>query len=221
MNSFLFEKIIEILLNWHKTHKRSFPWRKKDTTLYEIIIAEILLRKTTAEMVAEFFPKFIKKYPNIHSIKKISRDVLKEDLKPLGLYETRAEILKKLANDLEIKYNGQIPSQYGELIELYGIGKYIANAFLCFGYNKNVVLVDTNVNRIFSRLLNKDYKTKISDNHPLWHELEEFVLNEKKKAIFTALIDFGALVCKKKKYNCSICPISELCKYTNKKIAKK
>ena len=121
---------------------------------------------------------------------------------------------------METKYNGQIPSQYGELIELYGIGKYIANAVLCFGYNKNVVLVDTNVNRIFSRLLNKDYKTKISDNHPLWHELEEFVLNKNKKAIFTALIDFGALICKKKKYNCSICPISEFCKYTNKKFAK-
>lgn len=220
MNSVLFETISNILLNWHKRNKRSFPWRKNDATLYEILIAEVLLRKTTAEMVAEFFPKFIKKYPNIHSIKKISKDVLKEDLKPLGLYETRAEILKKLANDLETKYNGQIPSQYGELIELYGIGKYIANAVLCFGYNKNVMLVDTNVNRIFSRLSNKEYPKKISDNHPLWHELDMFVLNINKKAIFMALIDFGALICKKKNYNCLICPILELCKYDKKKYFK-
>jgi len=220
MNSLLFEKIIEILLKWHKINKRSFPWRKNDTKLYEILIAEVLLRKTTAEMVADFYPKFIKKYPSIHSIKKISKDVLKEDLKSLGLSKTRAEILKKLANDLETKYSGQIPSEYSELIELYGIGKYIANAILCFGYNKNVVLVDTNVNRIFSRFLNKDYKIKISDNHPLWHELEEFVLNKNKKAIFMALIDFGALICKKKKYNCFICPISEYYKYTNKKFSK-
>ena len=216
MNSFLFEKIIDILLNWYKTNKRSFPWRKKATTLYEILIAEILLRKTTAEMVAMFFPKFIKKYPNIHSIKKISKDVLKEDLRPLGLYETRAEILKKLANELETKYEGQIPSQYDELIELYGIGKYIANAVLCFGYNKNVILVDTNINRIFSRLKNKEYLIKISDNHPLWQELDNLVINKNCKDIFMALLDFGALVCKKKNFNCLICPILELCNYNRK-----
>ncbi|MFW9875133.1 MAG: hypothetical protein ACFFG0_18665 [Candidatus Thorarchaeota archaeon] len=206
------------LLEWYKINKRKFPWRKGGKSIYEILIAEILLRKTTAGMVSEFFPNFINKYPNLKSIQEIPIEILERDLMPLGLYKTRAEIFKKIANEIIIKNNGIIPDEYEALISLYGIGKYIANAVLCFGYNKRAILVDTNIKRIFSRFLNKDYPIKINDNHPLWNELDNLITEGTDKIFFMALIDFGALVCKKRNYNCSKCPIFELCNYNQKSI---
>ncbi len=217
MNSSLFNVFYHYLLKWFEKNKRIFPWRKADISLYEILIVEILLRKTKAEMVSEFYPKFIKKYPDIGAINKTYQEVLENDLIPLGLYITRARLLKDIAREIINSYGGKIPKKYDELIKLKGIGKYIANAFLCFGLNQDVVLVDTNVKRVFSRLYNKEYPTKVNDKHPLWEELVELIPRGENKKFFTAILDFGALVCKKKKYICKDCPLISLCKY-NKKI---
>lgn len=56
----------------------------------------------------------------------------------------------------------------------------------------------------------------IIDNHLLWAELNIFIIIRDKKNFFMALIDFGALVYKKKNYDCLIYPFLDLCKYDQK-----
>lgn len=218
MNQNQIVKLNNSLLNWFKQNGREFPWRKDNASIYEILIAEILLRKTKADMVAEFFPFFIKKYTTFEIIQSTSFNELQEVLKPLGLYSLRAKILKKIAEQILFNKNNEIPNNYNSLRELYGIGKYIANAVLCFGFNKNVNLVDTNINRIFSRLLNKNFPKRVNESHPLWEKIEKFIVIKDYKSFFYALIDLGAIICKKGKVYCDLCPIINLCNYPEKKI---
>jgi A/G-specific adenine glycosylase len=49
----------EQLLSWFEQHRRSFPWREPARSSYELVVAEILLQRTTAAKVARAFPGFI------------------------------------------------------------------------------------------------------------------------------------------------------------------
>ena len=50
--------------NWFKYHGRSFPWREEDVSPFGVLLAEVLLKQTRAEMVAGVWPGLYRKYPN-------------------------------------------------------------------------------------------------------------------------------------------------------------
>src|SRR6266516_1852968 len=52
------------LLSWFARNGRSFPWREPGRTPYEVVVAEILLQRTTAAGVARAYPGFIERYPS-------------------------------------------------------------------------------------------------------------------------------------------------------------
>ncbi|MEA5594865.1 hypothetical protein [Rivularia sp. UHCC 0363] len=55
------------LLAWGKQHRRKFPWR--DTSYaYAILVAEFMLQKTNAPLVARLYEKFIEKYPTVEAL---------------------------------------------------------------------------------------------------------------------------------------------------------
>jgi len=220
MNKSILISINILLIEWFGKNGRNLPWRESGINLYSILISEIFLRKTNAKMVAEFFPRFIKKYPSFIKINNIEKKALENDLKPLGLYIERAKTLKLIAEEIVIHQNNKIPNEYDKLVKLYGIGKYIANAFLCFGLNHNVILIDTNINRIFSRVLNKSYPKRISDKHPLWMDLKKNITFINNRLFFMALLDLGSLLCKNRNYLCEKCPLLNICRFELKNYVK-
>ena len=68
---------------------------------------------------------------------------------------------------MENEYHGGIPENERALLCLYDIGRYLANAVTCFGLDKDVVLLYTNINRIISRVFNVPSLKKVTDNEPL------------------------------------------------------
>ena len=52
------------LLSWFARNGRSFPWREAGRTPYEVVVAEILLQRTTAAGVARTYIGFLKRYPS-------------------------------------------------------------------------------------------------------------------------------------------------------------
>ncbi len=51
------------IIKWYAKNGRTFPWRDHNISNYEKIIAEVLLQRTKAETIANFYPVFIKNYP--------------------------------------------------------------------------------------------------------------------------------------------------------------
>jgi len=118
------------LLAWWKKNKRDFPWRRtKDA--YAILIAEILLRKTTAGQVERVYEDFLRRYPNPQLLASADTTEICNLLSPLGMHNTRAQLLKKLGSVLESDFGGKV-LQRKRSIRLPGVGVYAAMLFLVF-----------------------------------------------------------------------------------------
>jgi len=91
----------EQLLCWFERSGRSFPWREPDRTSYEIIFAEILLQRTTANSVARAYPAYLGRYPSWTALAQAPREGLEHMLRPLGLWRQKALALWHLAQSIE------------------------------------------------------------------------------------------------------------------------
>ena len=208
--SFNAEAIIESLrrrvIDWEKKHWNPYPWRVERTP-YKVLIAEILLKRTTRQAVSREFPKFIEKFPEPQKLHNASLEEIAEALRHLGLYRQRAEQLKALAGALVKEYGGKIPDTWDELIKLPGIGPYVAGAVLSFGYGKPAPVIDSNVMRLLNRLTGLKFDGVGEYLQLLWR-----LVPEKDHEYFNyGLIDLGAFVCRYGRPNCAVCPLNDLC----------
>lgn len=211
----LIETIRKRVIEWEKRNWVPYPWRVERTP-YKVLLAELLLKRTTRKAVAREFPKFMAKFRDINAIYNASLSELNEALKHLGLYRQRASQLKELAKIVVERYGGRIPDTWDELLSLPGLGAYIAGAVLSFGYGKRAPVVDSNVIRLLSRLTGLHFK-KAEDCLPLMWIL---VPSSNHEDFNYGMIDLGAIVCHYREPKCQICPLSDLCVFQAEKIHK-
>lgn len=206
------KRFVHLILNWAEKNKRQFPWRRGRTP-YKTLLAEILLQRTPANRVAKFFPKFVKRYPSAESLANASVNNLQKILRPMGL-KKRAKWLTSLMKEICNKYKCDVPDQESDLVKLPGVGRYTARAILCFGYSKDVSIVDVNIARVLSRVFyGSDIKKKPSENQVLWEFATKIVPEGSGPRYNEALLDHGALICKKKP-RCTLCPVEDICEYS-------
>lgn len=87
----LVESIPDIL-RWLEEHGRNYPWRCT-TDPWEVYIAEILLRKTQADIVDSVYSDFIEEYPDSESLYHAKGEEIKKRVKKLGLQNKRKKML--------------------------------------------------------------------------------------------------------------------------------
>lgn len=201
------------LLNWAKHNLLDYPWRRY-TDPYNMLITEILLRKTNSEKVMNIIESTLERIPNIHELSSIPLNELEELLKPYGMSKVKALQLNKLAHQIITDFNGVIPNNKAGISSLYGVGNYICNALLSFCYSQKVSIVDTNVIRIITRFFGFDStKKRVRDDKAIW-ELVDSVLPEENVRLFNyALLDYPKLICKLKSPQCSACVLKAECNY--------
>jgi len=199
------QQVVSFLFHWFEENVRDFPWRMSDDP-YVILVAEFLLQKTPADRVKAIFNKLISKYPDITSLAKADPSELSKEFAELGLTKRFKWIVDSM-NFILSKHNGKIPTDKKKLLELPGVGEYTASAFLSFGHNVDIEIVDANVIRFYTRFFNIP---KIEVNELA----REMVPKRNSKNFNFALLDFASLVCKKKPV-CSECGLSTNCSYFN------
>jgi A/G-specific adenine glycosylase len=205
LNTAFGEEEVRNILEWGQTSLRDFPWRQ-NTTPYRILIAEILLRRTTAKAAGRIYKDFVEKYPDLQTISKTSEAAIASEIKGLGYNIARSKILKEVSDSLLSRY-GHIPDNLDNLLSIKHIGLYIAAAIASLGYNTPLPMVDSNVIRIMSRF----YGKKVSQEK-CFHILESKLPPEFKTFNLT-LLDLGALICKPRYPLCNMCPIRKNCEY--------
>lgn len=207
------EKFDKEILDWWIENKRDFDWRKTNSP-YEILIAEILLRKTTAGQVSKIYTSFLQLCPNPRVLLETPSAEIERILTPLGMQHRRSILLKEIGRILTFKFNGGIPNSKSDLLSLPGVGLYIANAVLCFAYGKDLPIVDTNVIRVFERVFSfQSKKRRPKDDLELWAFVGEFIPPGKCRDFNLAIIDLAHLVCIPKNPRCEVCPLNTICNY--------
>jgi A/G-specific adenine glycosylase len=197
------------LLEWSEGNLRSFPWREDDATPYEVLIAEIMLKQTRSPTVREIYVEFIKEYPTLEHLAEADREELIEIIQPLGLYNYRADAFMEIA---ERAADGGLPEDEDELSDLPQVGPYVLNATLCFGFDEERPIMDTNVERIYGRVFKGDGVDKF-DETKLWALAEEMLPEGRARPYNLALLDFGYSVCTHSSPLCGECFASGYCDY--------
>ncbi len=207
---------VNALLKWFKVHGRHFPWRSNTATPYEILVAELMLKKTRAENVVEPFLKFIASFPTPNDVMTAPDDAIIEVLWPLGLVAQRFKAVKIIFSRIVKDYHGEIPRSREQLLELPYIGGYTANAILCFGYDTDLPVVDVNVTRVCQRYFGLQvYGDPRVDKH-VWELLGKILPKGNSKKFNYSLLDLGSLVCTSRNPKHEICPLKPFCKEVQK-----
>jgi len=195
------------LLTWFSSNAREFPWRG-ETDPYRILVAEKLLQQTTYGHVLKVYNVFFEKFPNIQSLAKAEVSDIEDTIRRLGFQRQRAKQFKEIGSEILSEHSGKIPSNKEDLLNLSGIGDYIANAVLCFAFNKDEPIVDMNVRRVVGRYFG--WK-KIKDKE-IEKKLSRLIPKGKAKQFNWGIIDFSALICSRKP-KCKKCFLSDSCSY--------
>jgi A/G-specific adenine glycosylase len=204
--------IRSIIIDWFSKHGRKFPWRDSSNP-YEVLIAEILLRRTTATAVDRVYPLFLKRYDTVEKLARSRRNSLEQILSSLGLQSKRARDLRELASQIVIEHCGEVPSDFDSLEALPGVGRYIANAVLNFAFNLPCALVDGNVIHLINRIFKCNFHSPTEDS--AWKFMKRFGGRGQEDRFYWGIIDLVAAICLRKKPRCSICPVNAHCAYAS------
>ena len=196
---------------WYAECGRPFPWRDRGTSPFAILVAEILLKQTRAEMVAQVWPSLVRKYPGAEELAVADPKELFELVERLGLGHQRTTALLEVA--AAIKWDREVPSQPDDLMKLPFVGMYSAHAIACFGFYHRVPLVDLNVVRVVSRILGTDPPKDIRRAPLIWDIAWALLPKDSFREHNYGLLDFAATVCKPRSPRCSQCPIAARCAY--------
>ena len=193
------------LLNWFYQNKRTLPWRRGRTP-YRVWVSEIMLQQTQVNTVIPYYKKWIKKYPTLKSFKESNFDDVIKIWEGLGYY-SRCHNMFNAAKLI----NSTFPNNYDELINLPGIGDYTAKTILAIAFKKNLVGIDTNLERIGYRILGLKTKTKRNQKRVVKY-LEENQCTNNPGDYNEALMDLGSSLCKASITYCNQCPLKNICK---------
>ncbi|GAA4012446.1 endonuclease III [Sphingomonas swuensis] len=145
----------------------------------------------------------------------LGEDAVREQIKTIGLFNTKAKNVMLMARQLVDLHGGEVPQDRAALEQLAGVGRKTANVVLNIAFGQPTIAVDTHVFRVSNRTGLAPGKT------PLDVELK---LAKVTPAPFLLhahhwLILHGRYICKARAPECWRCPIVDLCRYREKKLA--
>jgi len=132
---------------------------------------------------------------------------LEELIRSTGFYKVKAARIKEVSKIIHEKYEGKVPEEFEELINLPGVGAKTANCVLIYAFNIDTIAVDTHVHRVSNRLRWVDTKKP--------EETEEALKNlipiKEWKRINRIFVKFGQEICIPINPKHDICPIENIC----------
>jgi len=201
----------DALLNWAEDNTQQFPWRNTGDP-YRILVSEFMLHRTRAKQVLPIYSEFINRFPTLDEFICSDKQDAIEILEPLGLNWRINNLINAL---IQInKLYGVVPTDFDKLINIQGIGQYIAGSTVCFAKNENQSLIDTNTLRVIGRYWGLIFAEKERKKKRTKKIVSTVTHSDQPKNIYYAIIDLAHKICFVKSPDCSICPLGIIdCKF--------
>jgi len=199
------------LLDWYDRAGRSLPWRDKSgkpQDPYCVWLSEIMLQQTTVATVGPYFSKFLSRWPTVADLAGAALDEVLTEWAGLGYY-ARARNLHKCAQAV-VDAGGGFPDTVEGLARLPGIGPYTASAVAAIAFDRPVVPVDGNIERVTARMFAVTTPLPAAKAE-LRMLAAGFAQATRPGDVAQALMDLGATVCKPRDPACTDCPWSDAC----------
>ena len=203
-------RIASRLLDWYRHNGRSLPWRGHPDP-YAVWVSEIMLQQTRVETVIPYFEKWMRLFPTVVELARVSEQDVLNAWEGLGYY-SRARNLHKAAKIVVEKFDGELPRDLKALIRLPGIGRYTVGAIASIAFGMDESTLDGNLRRVFSRLFDvSEPADSPAGEKILWRLAREHLPEGQAGDYNQALMDLGATICSPKNPGCQICPFVEFC----------
>ena len=186
------------LLKWYLTHRESHPWRYESPPAdpYRVWLSEIMLQQTTIKAVTPAYIRFLELFPNIQDLSAADEASVRRACAGLGYYR-RFSLFHKAAKQLtENQDTVKWPNSYEKWLELPGVGSYTAAAVSSIVLNAPRAVVDGNVERVLSRLLDIRLPPNLPILKPFFQEKAQSMLITSSAGDFNqALMELGQKQC--------------------------
>ena len=182
--------------------------------VFTLLVAVVLSAQSTDKGVNKVTEKLFKKADTPEKMYKLGISKIKNLIKNIGLFNSKAKNVFLLSKKLIEEFNSVVPDNRDELIKLPGVGRKPANVILNTYFNKPFIAVDTHLFRLGNRIgLAKGKNVLEVENNYL-----KIIPNWAMKDAHHWLILHGRYVCKARNPECNVCKIKEFCEFFKKEI---
>lgn len=199
------KRILEILA-------QDFPNPKSELNFnspFQLLVAVILSAQCTDKRVNLVTPELFAAAPDAAALAALPIEEIQRIIHPCGFYNSKANYLKEMSQDLVERYGGVVPSDLNELQTLKGVGRKTANVVYAVAFGGQAIAVDTHVFRVSNRLgivnatnvLDTEKQLMQAIPKELWADSHHYILLH------------GRYVCKAQRPNCEGCSVASLCKH--------
>jgi len=182
------------------------------STAFELLVAVALSAQATDKGVNKATDKLFPVANTPEAIFALGEDGLKQYIKTIGLFNSKASHIIKACKILIDKHNSEVPQNREALEALPGVGRKTANVILNTAFGHPTIAVDTHIFRVSNRTKIAPGKTVLE----VEKKLEKFIPKEFKLDAHHWLILHGRYVCVARKPKCEACIIEDLCEYKDK-----
>jgi endonuclease-3 len=181
---------------------------------YTLLVAVVLSAQATDVGVNKATKELFKVADTPARMLALGEAALRDHIKTIGLYNSKAKNVIKLSHILEQQYDGKVPNNREALEQLPGVGRKTANVVLNVAFAEPTIAVDTHIFRVANRTGLAPGKTPLA----VETKLEAKVPDRYKLHAHHWLILHGRYVCKARKPECGRCLINDLCRYKGKTV---
>lgn len=179
---------------------------------YQLLVAVTLSAQSTDVGVNKATRALFKAVSTPAQMIALGEEGLKEHIKTIGLFNTKAKNVIAMAEKLVEEFGGDVPQSREALVTLPGVGRKTANVVLNCAFGQETFAVDTHIFRVGNRTGLAKGKTP---------EAVEAKLDKRVPAPFRMhahhwLILHGRYICKARTPECWRCPVVDLCSYRAK-----
>ncbi len=181
-------------------------------TPFQLLIAVILSAQATDVGVNKATARLFPVAPDATSMLALGEDGLRDYIKTIGLYRTKAKNVIATCRILLERHAGEVPADRAALEALPGVGRKTANVVLNTAFGQPTIAVDTHIFRLGNRTGLAPGKTVVEvENKLLRVTPREFL-----KDAHHWLILHGRYVCKARQPACAACCVYDLCEFRDK-----
>ena len=182
------------------------------TNPYTLLVAVALSAQATDIGVNRATKGLFKVVATPQEMLNLGEDKLKQHIKTIGLFNTKAKNVIKAAQMLVDNFDGLVPKNREDLEKLNGVGRKTANVVLNMAFVQPTIAVDTHLFRVSNRTKMAPGKTPLA----VELKLEKKIPKEFSLHAHHWLILHGRYICKARKPSCPICPVNDLCQFKGK-----
>lgn len=182
------------------------------TNPYTLLVAVVLSAQATDTGVNKATRALFKAVKTPEDMLVLGEARLKDYVKTIGLYNTKAKNIIALSQELVDRHNSKVPQSRDELVRLPGVGRKTANVVLNIAFGQHTIAVDTHLFRVSNRTGLAPGRTP----EEVEKKLMKVVPPEYLRHAHHWLILHGRYVCKARKPACPDCPVSDLCVFKDK-----